>query len=94
MSSVTPMSGSPEGFPLLPFRAIIDAATDGVAIIELIGPADSSPRFSWRYLNPHGRAILGLGESALDRVDIESTSPGLATYYPFSITGPGVAAKK
>ena len=72
------MSGSPEGSPLLPFRAIIDAATDGVAIIELIGPADSSPRFSWRYLNPHGRAILGLGESALDRVDIESTSPGLA----------------
>ena len=72
------MSGSPEGFPLLPFRAIIDAATDGVAIIELIGPADSSPRFSWRYLNPHGRAILGLGESALDGVDIESTSPGLA----------------
>ena len=78
MSSVTPVSGSPEGSPLLPFRAIIDAATDGVAIIELIGPADSSPRFSWRYLNPHGRAILGLGESALDRVDIESTSPGLA----------------
>ena len=78
MSSVTPVSSSPEGSPLLPFRAIIDAATDGVAIIELIGPADSSPRFSWRYLNPHGRAILGLGESALDRVDIESTSPGLA----------------
>lgn len=72
------MSGSPEGSPLLPFRAIIDAATDGVAIIELIGPADSSLRFSWRYLNPHGRAILGLGESALDGVDIESTSPGLA----------------
>ena len=78
MSSVTPVSSSPEGSPLLPFRAIIDAATDGVAIIELIGPADSSPRFSWRYLNPHGRAILGLGESALDGVDVESTSPGLA----------------
>ena len=74
------MSGSPEGSLLLPFRAIIDAAIDGVAIIELIGPADSSPRFSWRYLNPHGRAILGLGESALDRVDIESTSPGLAQH--------------
>ena len=75
-----PVQGSSEGRSPLPFREIVDAATDGVAIIEMFDPADSSPRFSWRYLNPCGRAILGLEASALDGVDVESVSPGLARH--------------
>ena len=79
MSPDSPGSGLAAGRPL-PFQPIVDAASDGVAIIEVVDSADSSSRFSWKYLNPRGRAILGIAESELDGVDVETTSPGLADH--------------
>ena len=85
------VQGSSEGRSPLPFRQIVDAASDGVAIIEVVDPADSSPRLLFRYLNPRACELLGLGAFALDRVDVESTSPGLARHGILQRTaeGPG-----
>ena len=66
--------------PPLPFRAIIDAASDGVAIIEPIDQLNPSfpQRFRWRYLNPRGSDILRTSGSDLDRVDVALSAPELA----------------
>jgi len=75
-----PVQGSSEGRPPLPFREIVDAATDGVAIIEVVDGADSSPQLLFRHLNPRACELLGLEASALDGVDVDTASPGLARH--------------
>ncbi|MCU1400156.1 MAG: Blue-light-activated protein [Acidimicrobiales bacterium] len=67
--------------PALPFRSIIDAADDGVAIIEAVGTAgEATDHYEWRFVNRRGRQILEVDGIALGGTDVELTAPGLVRH--------------